>query len=142
ADPLSAAAGTGARVTSATLKLTAKPRNLFILSTPLVPRCFGAFREGFLPSHAILIRDMGGFRFELVRGSAVGPRLGSLHTPRGVVRTPAFMPVGTQATVKGLTSEEVREIGAEMILANTFHLYLRPGADVIERAGGLHKFMQ
>src|SRR2546422_10517592 len=85
---------------------------------------------------------MGGFRFKLLRGSAAGPRLGSLHTPRGVVRTPAFMPVGTQATVKGLTSEEVREIGAEMILANTFHLYLRPGADVIERAGGLHKFMR
>src|SRR2546422_6331370 len=85
---------------------------------------------------------MGGFRFKLLRGSAAGPRLGSLHTPRGVVRTPAFMPVGTQATVKGLTYEEVREIGAEMILANTFHLYLRPGADVIERAGGLHRFMQ
>ena len=85
---------------------------------------------------------MSGFRFELLRGSAAGPRLGSLQTPRGVVRTPAFMPVGTQATVKGLTSEEVREIGAEMILANTFHLYLRPGADVIERAGGLHKFMR
>jgi queuine tRNA-ribosyltransferase len=51
------------------------------------------------------------------------------------------MPVGTQATVKGLTPQEVRELGAEMILANTFHLYLRPGADVIERAGGLHRFM-
>ncbi len=85
---------------------------------------------------------MGGFQFALVSGDAAGPRLGRLHTPRGVVRTPAFMPVGTQATVKGLTSEEVREIGAEMILANTFHLYLRPGADVIARAGGLHRFMR
>src|SRR2546427_2984793 len=85
---------------------------------------------------------MGGFRFEVLSGSATGPRLGRLHTPRGIVRTPAFMPVGTQATVKGLTSEEVQQIGAEMILANTFHLYLRPGADVIERAGGLHRFMR
>src|SRR2546426_1201032 len=88
------------------------------------------------------MRDMDGFRFEVLSGSATGPRLGRLHTPRGIVRTPAFMPVGTQATVKGVTSEEVREIGAEMILANTLHLYLRPGADVIERAGGLHRFMQ
>lgn len=85
---------------------------------------------------------MSGFRFELLSQDVAGPRLGRLHTPRGVVRTPAFMPVGTQATVKGLTPEEVREIGAEMILANTFHLHLRPGADVIERAGGLHRFMR
>jgi len=85
---------------------------------------------------------MGGFQFALASGDAAGPRLGRLVTPRGVVRTPAFMPVGTQATVKGLTSEEVREIGAEMILANTFHLYLRPGAEVIARAGGLHRFMR
>src|SRR2546428_13222184 len=85
---------------------------------------------------------MDGFRFEVLSGSATGPRLGRLHTPRGIVRTPAVMPVGTQATVKGLTSEEVQQIGAEMILANTLHLYLRPGADVIERAGGLHRFMR
>ncbi len=85
---------------------------------------------------------MDGFRFEVLSGSATGPRLGRLHTPRGIVRTPAFMPVGTQGTVKGLTSEEVQQLGAEMILANTFHLYLRPGADVIERAGGLHRFMR
>lgn len=85
---------------------------------------------------------MSRFRFELLSGDAAGPRLGRLHTAHGVVHTPAFMPVGTQATIKGLTSEEVREIGAEMVLANTFHLYLRPGADVIERAGGLHQFMR
>src|SRR2546422_10057121 len=85
---------------------------------------------------------MGGFRFELLSGSATGPRLGRMHIPSGIVRTPAFMTVGTQSTVKGLTSEEVQQIGAEMILANTFILYLRPGADVIERAGGLHRFMR
>lgn len=64
-----------------------------------------------------------------------------LQTPRGSVRTPAFMPVGTNATVKSLTYEEVRQLGAEVVLANTFHLYLRPGADVIAQAGGLHRFM-
>src|SRR5439155_8921738 len=74
--------------------------------------------------------------------SAAGPRMESLHPHRGVDRTHEIMQVGTQATVKVLTSEEVQEIGAEMIMANTLHLYLRPGADVIERSGGLHKFMQ
>ncbi|MGB9553977.1 MAG: tRNA guanosine(34) transglycosylase Tgt, partial [bacterium] len=68
-------------------------------------------------------------------------RLGLIHTPRGSIETPAFMPVGTQGTVKALTSEEVAQTGAKMILCNTYHLYLRPGADLIQRAGGLHKFM-
>ena len=86
---------------------------------------------------------MSEFRFELLRASPHGSaRLGRLHTPRGVIHTPAFMPVGTQATVKALTSDEVHEIGAEIILANTFHLYLRPGPELIARAGGLHRFMQ
>jgi queuine tRNA-ribosyltransferase len=85
---------------------------------------------------------MNGFRFVLLGDHNSGPRLGRLQTPRGAVDTPAFMPVGTQATVKGLTPQEVRETGAQMILANTFHLYLRPGADVIARAGGLHRFMR
>lgn len=83
------------------------------------------------------------FRFELLQTASDGSaRLGRLHTPRGVVQTPAFMPVGTQATVKGLTPEEVREIGVQIVLANTFHLFLRPGPDVIARAGGLHRFMR
>ncbi len=73
-----------------------------------------------------------------IRGRA---RLGRLHTARGVVETPAFMPVGTHATVKALTPDEVAESGAQMILANAFHLYLRPGAELIARAGGLHAFM-
>lgn len=85
---------------------------------------------------------MSAFRYELIRRSADGQaRAGVLHTPRGIVHTPAFMPVGTQGTVKSLTFDEVREIGAEIVLANTFHLYLRPGPEVIERAGGLHRFM-
>lgn len=70
-----------------------------------------------------------------------GARLGRLITPHGVVHTPVFMPVGTQATVKTLTPEEVESLGGEIILSNTYHLYLRPGADIIREAGGLHKFM-
>ncbi|MDR0434723.1 MAG: tRNA-guanine transglycosylase, partial [Gracilibacteraceae bacterium] len=68
-------------------------------------------------------------------------RRGRLHTPRGPVETPCFMPVGTQAAVKTLTPAELRSVGAEIILANTYHLYLRPGAELIRRAGGLHRFM-
>ncbi len=80
-------------------------------------------------------------RFELLSQSPGGARLGRLHTARGVVETPAFMPVGTNATVKAMMPDEVAETGAQMLLANAFHLYLRPGAEVIERAGGLHAFM-
>ncbi|MEA3364451.1 MAG: tRNA guanosine(34) transglycosylase Tgt, partial [Candidatus Hydrogenedentes bacterium] len=68
-------------------------------------------------------------------------RAGRLVTPHGVVETPVFMPVGTQATVKAMTQEELRAIGAQIILGNAYHLYLRPGVDVLEDAGGLHRFM-
>lgn len=68
-------------------------------------------------------------------------RLGEISTPHGKIKTPAFIPVGTQATVKGLTPEELKELGAEIILANTYHLFLRPGDKVIKKLGGLHKFM-
>lgn len=68
-------------------------------------------------------------------------RRGRLSLPRGRIETPAFMPVGTYGTVKGMTPEELREIGAEIILGNTFHLMLRPGTEIIERFGGLHDFM-
>ena len=70
-----------------------------------------------------------------------GARLGTLRTAHGDVATPAFMPVATQGTVKSMTPQDVRESGAEMLLANAYHLYLRPGAEVVERAGGLHAFM-
>ncbi|MCR5537239.1 MAG: tRNA guanosine(34) transglycosylase Tgt [Succinivibrio sp.] len=69
-------------------------------------------------------------------------RLGQLEFARGVVRTPAFMPVGTRATVKGMCPEEVEELGADIILGNTFHLWLRPGCEVIKAHGDLHDFMQ
>jgi len=68
-------------------------------------------------------------------------RVGELITPHGAVSTPVFLPVGSQATVKTLIPEELKEIGVPMILANTYHLYLRPGISVIEKMGGLHKFM-
>lgn len=68
-------------------------------------------------------------------------RLGRLTTSHGVFDTPIFMPVGTQATVKAMTPEMLSDMGAGIILSNTYHLYLRPGADLVERAGGLHKFM-
>ena len=71
-----------------------------------------------------------------------GARAGELITPHGVIETPVFMPVGTQATVKAMTPPELEEIGAQIILGNTYHLYMRPGADIVEEAGGLHKFMQ
>ena len=71
-----------------------------------------------------------------------GARRGRLTFPRGVIETPAFMPVGTYGTVKGLLPEQVKALGAQIILGNTFHLYLRPGLEVIEAHGGLHGFMR
>ena len=84
---------------------------------------------------------MSQFRFELEHVDRhTGARAGKWHTPHGVVQTPTFMPVGTLGTVKGLLPEQLREAGAEMILANTYHLALRPGADVVADLGGLHEF--
>lgn len=70
-----------------------------------------------------------------------GARAGIFHTPHGDIKTPVFMPVGTQATVKGLRPEDLNDMGAQIILSNTYHLFLRPGHKTIEKAGGLHKFM-
>ncbi|MBE3581195.1 MAG: tRNA guanosine(34) transglycosylase Tgt [Thermoanaerobacteraceae bacterium] len=85
---------------------------------------------------------MAAVTFEVLKeDKTFGARLGRLVTPHGIVHTPVFMPVGTQATVKTMTPEEVVELGAEIILSNTYHLYLRPGAEIIREAGGLHKFM-
>ncbi|MFY9286494.1 MAG: tRNA guanosine(34) transglycosylase Tgt, partial [Tissierellaceae bacterium] len=82
------------------------------------------------------------FRFELIKEEKnTKARLGRIHTPHGVIDTPVFMPVGTRATVKAMTPEEVRDLGAQVILSNTYHLYLKPGHELIEEAGGLHKFM-
>ncbi|MCD1258239.1 tRNA guanosine(34) transglycosylase Tgt [Paenibacillus athensensis] len=70
-----------------------------------------------------------------------GARLGRIHTPHGVIETPAFMPVGTQATVKTMSPEELKAMDAHIILSNTYHLFLRPGHELVKAAGGLHKFM-
>ena len=71
-----------------------------------------------------------------------GARRGIVHTPHGDIQTPIFMPVGTQATVKSMTVEELKENGAQIILSNTYHLYLRPGSKLVKKAGGLHNFMK
>jgi len=80
------------------------------------------------------------FEFELLHTDGAA-RAGRLHLPHGMVHTPAFMPVGTRGTVKTVTPEEVAGVGAEIVLANTYHLYLRPGHEVVRELGGLHRFM-
>ena len=85
---------------------------------------------------------MSAIKYELIKTCRqTGARLGKLHTPHGVIHTPTFMPVGTQASVKGMSPEELKEIGAQIVLCNTYHLYMRPGDDLVKEAGGLHKFM-
>ena len=80
--------------------------------------------------------------YELIKQCPdTGARAGRIHTPHGTFDTPIFMPVGTQATVKTVSPEELKEMGAGIILANTYHLFLRPGAALVKEAGGLHKFM-
>jgi queuine tRNA-ribosyltransferase len=81
------------------------------------------------------------FSFAVAKTDPTGARRGRLLTPHGAIETPAFMPVGTAATVKGLTQEALEELGASILLANTYHLYLRPGHEVIRQLGGLHQFM-
>ncbi|KXO17196.1 tRNA guanosine(34) transglycosylase Tgt [Peptoniphilus sp. GNH] len=82
------------------------------------------------------------FKYELIKESKeCKARLGKIYTDHGVIDTPIFMPVGTRGTVKTMTPEELKEINAQIILGNTYHLFLRPGTDILEKAGGLHKFM-
>ena len=82
------------------------------------------------------------FSFELQKTDPeTGARAGVLHTPHGDILTPVYMPVGTQATVKGMLPKDLEEIGSQIILSNTYHLYMRPGDELIKAAGGLHKFM-
>ncbi|MBT2727102.1 tRNA guanosine(34) transglycosylase Tgt [Bacillus sp. ISL-75] len=85
---------------------------------------------------------MTAIRYELIKTcKQTGARLGKVHTPHGSFDTPAFMPVGTLATVKTMSPEDLKEMGAGIILSNTYHLWLRPGHEIIREAGGLHKFM-
>src|SRR5258706_2463815 len=78
--------------------------------------------------------------FELITNEKAA-RAGRLQTGHGVIETPVFMPVGTQGTVKCMTPDELRQLGAQIILGNTYHLMIRPGLELIGKAGGLHKFM-
>ena len=82
------------------------------------------------------------FWFETIKqDERTGARAGVFHTPHGDIETPVYMPVGTQATVKGVLPRDLKEVGAQIILANTYHLYMRPGDELVKAAGGLHKFM-
>ena len=81
-------------------------------------------------------------KYELIKeDKRTNARVGKIITPHGEIPTPIFMPVGTRATVKAMFPEGLKEIGAKIILGNTYHLYLRPGEDIVKKAGGLHKFM-
>jgi queuine tRNA-ribosyltransferase len=83
-----------------------------------------------------------GLRFEIVaEDTTTGARAGLLRTPHGMVETPVFMPVGTAGTVKGVTQAQLEELGVQILLANTYHLYLRPGHEIVREVGGLHRFM-
>lgn len=82
------------------------------------------------------------FKYEVIKVcKQSGARIGHFYTPHGVIETPVFMPVGTQATVKSLTPDDLNNLNAQIILSNTYHLYLRPGDELVKAAGGLHKFM-
>ncbi len=82
------------------------------------------------------------FEFELLHVcKQTGARRGRLHTPHGVIETPIYMPVGTQASVKTMSPDELKDCGAQIILSNTYHLHLRPGEELVRKAGGLHEFM-
>ena len=82
-------------------------------------------------------------RYELIKTCAqTGARRGRLHTPHGTIETPCFMAVGTQATVKAMTPRDLKEVGAGIVLANTYHLHLRPGHELVKEMGGLHEFSQ
>src|SRR5690625_2073706 len=81
-------------------------------------------------------------KYELIKTcKQTGARLGKVHTPHGSFDTPMFMPVGTLATVKTMSPEDLESMHAKIILSNTYHLWLRPGEDIVKEAGGLHKFM-
>ncbi len=82
------------------------------------------------------------FEFEVTATDDSGARCGRFHTPHGILETPVFAPVGTAATVKAVLPRDLAELGATLVLSNTYHLYLRPGDDVVKQMGGLHQFMQ
>ena len=100
--------------------------------------------DSFLKANdkTFIILKMEKFYYETIKqDKRTGARAGILHTPHGDILTPTFMPVGTQATVKGVMPRDLKEAQTQIILANTYHLHIRPGDDLVKKAGGLHKFM-
>ncbi|WP_344306574.1 tRNA guanosine(34) transglycosylase Tgt [Brevibacterium samyangense] len=87
------------------------------------------------------VNDRSAFGFDVGTRMETGGRTGVIHTPHGDIRTPAFIPVGTKATVKAVKPDDVRDLGAQAVLANAYHLYLQPGPDLVDEAGGLAEFM-
>src|SRR5204863_1587682 len=116
-------------------------RPLYVLTVPLRSPQHGSYqRLGGLAARRGQPR--GTMRFEIVaRCRTSGARAGILHTPHGPIETPAFMPVGTQATVKGLLPSDLAQLRPQVVLANAYHLALRPGAAIVARRGGVHRFM-
>lgn len=99
-------------------------------------------KEKIENNKVIYSSEIENFKFELIHVcKESGARRGRIYTLHGIIETPTFMPVGTKATVKGLTPEMIAEAGSQIMLANNYHLFLKPGGDIIEKAGGLHKFM-
>jgi queuine tRNA-ribosyltransferase len=95
-----------------------------------------------MPHYKLRKRAIVGFSFTCQANcSHTKARAGVFHTPHGIVETPRFMPVGTLATVKGVIPQQLEAANSQMILANTYHLHLQPGEDIIQEAGGLHRFM-
>ncbi len=100
------------------------------------------FRVGCGSEEAVDTSIMKGFGFEVIKQEGkTGARAGVIHTAHGKVATPVFIPVGTRGTVKAMSPEELKGMGIEIVLSNTYHLYLRPGEQIIREGGGLHKFM-
>ena len=96
----------------------------------------------WIPGQARNDKNMNGFRFKILhKDKKTNARVGEITTAHGVMKTPAFVPVGTQASVKSLTPDEMKEAGVQIFFVNTYHMYLRPGIEVVEKLGGLHKFM-
>src|SRR3989344_5986084 len=129
--------------TKDTVKLSSKlhmrriDRRSFTASVAISRKCINI---RYIVCYQLVKKIIMEFRIEKKLENSLG-RAGILETPHGFIQTPAFVPVGTKASVKALTPEQVLELGAEVVLANTYHLYLQPGDEIIAKAGGLHKFM-
>ena len=93
-----------------------------------------------MSEHEAYIQLEDYFKIEKKMPGALG-RAGQITTPHGIIKTPSFVVVGTKGTVKAMTPEQVKDVGAQVVLANTYHLYLQPGDELVKQAGGLHKFM-